>query len=142
MSDSGQCQGAGGQPSGGGGDTAMQRVMKAFTAWDDTFDSGNATALAAFYTDNAYVLPPTHQSVTGKTAIETFFAAQFAAGVTGHVLAPFDIDDLGSTLIVSSNWSAKARDGNGQPISVGGLATHVLVQQADGSLKLRIHIFN
>ena len=46
------------------------------------------------------------------------------SALVGMRMGGFDIDDLGSTLIVSSNWSAKARDGNGQPINVGGLATH------------------
>jgi ketosteroid isomerase-like protein len=137
MSDS-----AGSQACLAGDGTAKERVTKAFTEWDDTFDSGNATALAALYTAGAYVLPPKQAAVTGNAAIVQFFAAQFAQGVTGHVLVPFDIVDLGSTLIASSTWSAKVPDGKGGSTTVGGLATHVLQQQPDGSLKVRVHTFN
>jgi uncharacterized protein (TIGR02246 family) len=118
------------------------RVNQAFKVWDDTFDQGNATALAALYTPDAYVLPPSHQTVTGNAAVVAFFTAQFANGVTGHVLTPFDIVDLGATLIASSTWKATVPDGKGGLTSVGGLATHVLAQQPDGSLKVRVHIFN
>lgn len=124
------------------GCAGSDRVNRAFTAWDGTFDKGDATALAAMYTPDGCVLPPSHDTLQGSTAIVAFFKAQFANGVTGHVLVPFDIVDLGSTLIASSTWTAKAPDGHGGMASVGGLATHVLAQQPDGSLKVRVHIFN
>ena len=118
------------------------RVDQAITLWDDTFDKGDAAALAAFYTSDAYVLPPTHSIVQGPAAIQQFFETQFANHVTGHLLVPFDIIPVGDSFIVSSNWSAQARDSNGKPIKIGGLSTHVFVGAAGQPLKLRIHTFN
>lgn len=122
--------------------SASARVNEAFTVWDDTFDKGDAAALAALYAGDAYILPPTHTPVTGKAGIIAFFQQNFANGVTGHVLTPFDIADYGDELVANSTWKATAPDGKGGTQTVGGLATHVLMQQADGSLKLRVHTFN
>lgn len=118
------------------------RVSQAIDAWDATFDKGDAKALATFYLGDAFVLSPSHVVVKGTAAIQDFFTAQFANHVTGHVLVPFDVSAAGDTLIVSSTWAAHGQDGNGKPISFGGLATHVFRVQADQSLKLSLHIFN
>jgi len=118
------------------------RVAAAIADWDATFDKGDAQAMAAFYTSDALILPPSHTAVQTRAGIVQFFQSNFDNHVTGHLLVPFSSIDLGSTLVVSSNWSAHAVDANGKPISIGGLATHVFQVQADKSLKLRLHVFN
>lgn len=122
--------------------SAAERVNAALTTWDDTFDSGNATTLAALYTADAWVLPSQSPAVTGTAALTAFFQGAFAAGMTGHVLTPFDIIDLGETLIASSHWQAQVVKSGEPTATVGGLATHVLQQQSDGSLRVRTHIYN
>lgn len=129
-----------GTPEGRG--TAAQRVAQAFATWDSTFDSGNAVALVALYTRNAYVLTSNHQAVTGPDHLVQMFQSFFGAGYTDHVITPFDIDDRGDTLIASSKWTATIQAKGGPATQTGGLCTHVLEQQPDGSLLVRVHIFN
>jgi uncharacterized protein (TIGR02246 family) len=41
--------------------------------WTEAFNKGDAAAVAAMYTKDAYVLPPGHDMVKGRSAIEAFW---------------------------------------------------------------------
>ena len=54
--------------------------------------------LAALYTENAKVLPPDGQVVTGRSAIEDFWrSAASALGLTGVILKTIDLEVAGDT---------------------------------------------
>ena len=117
-------------------------VKAAYAAWDEAFSKGDAKAVAAFYTEDAVLLPPTHDVLKGQAGVETFFAGLFAAGVTGHKLELVDLSGDDKTIVGAAKWSAQGKDANGAPAAFGGIATHAFERQADGSLKLRLHTFN
>jgi ketosteroid isomerase-like protein len=58
--------------------------------------------------------------------------------VTGHKLVLLEANGDGNTAVAAAKWSAKGKDG----ASLGGIATHEFVKQADDSYKLRLHTFN
>jgi ketosteroid isomerase-like protein len=116
----------------------QEQVSAAYAAWDAAFNKGDPKAVAAFYTEDAVLLPPTHEVLKGPAEIAKFFAGLFGAGVTGHKLVLLEANGAGSTVVAAARWSAKGKDG----ASLGGIATHEFVKQADGSLKLRLHTFN
>ena len=121
---------------------ADDQVASAFTAWNAAFNKGDAKGVAAFYTSDAMVLPASHDIVNSPADIEKFFAGLINNKVTGHVLQPFKIIEVGDTLIVASKWSANGRDDKGNETTFGGVATHVFHKQAEGSYKLKLHPFN
>ena len=49
------------------------------TAWEKAFAAGDAKALAALYADDAVLSPPGVPSVTGRAAIQEYFAKDVAA---------------------------------------------------------------
>lgn len=113
-------------------------VTAAYAAWDAAFNKGDAKAVAAFYTDDAILLPPSHEIVKGPASIEKFFAGLFANGVTAHKLELIEVAAASAdTVVAAAKWSVKVKDGTG-----GGIATHVFTKQPDGSLKLKLHTFN
>ena len=118
-----------------------ESVEKAFGAWNSAFNKGDAKAIAALYTSDAVLLPPSHEVKSGS-GIEQFFSGLLGNRVTGHTLEPIKIIEAGDVLVVASKWSAKGRDDKGNPASLGGIATHVLQKQADRSLKVKLHTFN
>ena len=63
-----------------------QSGTAAYQAWDAAFATGDAKAIAAFYTDDATFLPPTHDVIEGPAGVEKFFAGLLGNGVTGHKL--------------------------------------------------------
>ena len=120
---------------------AEDSVDKAFAAWNGAFNKGDARTVASLYSPDAVLLPATHEVTTGS-GIETFFAGLIAGKVSSHTLEPVKIMRSGDSLIVASKWSATAQDEKGAKKSVGGLATHVLEKQSDGSYKVKLHTFN
>lgn len=124
--------------------SAKDQVATAYAAWDQAFGTGDAAKVAAFYTDDAVFLPPTHDVIEGPAGVEKFFAGLFGAGVTGHKLEVIEVmgADDAQEIVAAAKWSAQAKDASGAATTVGGIATHVFERQPDGSLKLKLHTFN
>ena len=70
-------------------------VTAAYAAWDAAFATGDAKAIAAFYTDDATFLPPTHDVIEGPAGVEKFFAGLLGNGVTGHKLELIEVEGDG-----------------------------------------------
>src|SRR6478752_2839725 len=90
-------------------------VKSAYSAWDAAFNNKDADALAAFYTDDAYFLPPTHKVIEGQKGVAEFFSGLFKAGVTGHKLEMIEADGDGDLVFGAAKWSASGKDDKGQP---------------------------
>jgi uncharacterized protein (TIGR02246 family) len=118
------------------------QVREAYAAWDAAFNRGDAKTLAAFYTQDAHLLPTTHDIIKGLTAVEEFFAGLFAGGVKNHNLEMIEADGDGKLVYGAAKWSASGKDDKGQPAKFSGIATHIFKLQADSSLKLQLHTFN
>jgi uncharacterized protein (TIGR02246 family) len=132
-----------GLPVGAFAASVDEQVTAAYAAWDQAFNTGDAAKVAAFYTDDAVFLPPTHDVVEGPAAVEKFFAGLFGNGVTGHKLELIEVTGADDDMVVAAaKWSASGKDATGAPTTFGGVATHVFERESDGSLKLKLHTFN
>jgi len=117
-------------------------VTAAYAAWDAAFNSGDAKAIAAFYTDDAIFLPPTHDVIRGPEGVEKFFAGIIGMGAKNHKLELIEASGDGNIVVGTAKWSAAGKDSAGADQPWGGVATHVFQKQPDGSLKLRVFTFN
>lgn len=132
-----------GLPAGAFAASADEQVVAAYAAWDQAFNTGDASKVAAFYTDDAVFLPPTHDVLQGPAGVEKFFSGLFGNGVTGHKLELIEVTgDDADMVVAAAKWSAQGKDASGAPATFGGVATHVFEREADGSLKLKLHTFN
>jgi uncharacterized protein (TIGR02246 family) len=120
----------------------QEDVAAAYEAWDAAFNSGDAAAVAAFYSEDAKLLPPTHAVVSGPAEIQAFFQGLFDAGVTGHALNIIEVGGGDDMLYGAAHWSAEGKGSEGAAQQLGGIATHVFERQDDGRLKLTLHTFN
>ena len=122
---------------------SMEDQVKAgYAAWDAAFNKADAKAIGAMYTDDATLLPPSHEVHKGPAGAEKFFSGLFAAGVSGHKLDLIEATGDDRMVVAAAKWSANGKDASGAPAAFGGVATHVFEKQADGSLKLRLQTFN
>lgn len=117
-------------------------VKAAYTAWDEAFAKGDAKAIAAFYAEDALLLPPSHDVINGPAGVEEFFSGIFGMGATGHKLELIRADGADKLIYGAAKWSAKGKDAQGNDQPWGGVATHVFERQSDGSLKIKLHTFN
>ncbi len=114
-----------------------EQVRAAYAAWDASFGKSDAKAISAFYTDDALLLPPSHDILRGPAAVEKFFAGLFTAGVTGHKLDLIEANGTPDLIVATAKWAARSKDG-----PIGGIATHEFNRQTNGNLKLKLHTFN
>jgi uncharacterized protein (TIGR02246 family) len=117
-------------------------VRTAYAAWDAAFNKSDAKLVAASYTEDALLLPPSHDIIKGPAGVEKFFAGLFANGVTGHKLELIEAKGDAELVIAAAKWSAAGKDANGEPATFSGTATHVFAKHAGGNLKLELHTFN
>ncbi len=116
---------------------ARQAIEKLIADFCDAFNRGDAAAVAALYTEDCALLAPNQPTVRGRQAIE--------ASVNGI------IEEFGGTLNVKTVQMADAGDlsyqwatysvGGGE-VSDTGKFFEIYDRQADGSLKIRLTIFN
>src|SRR5262245_58505007 len=123
-------------------DEVGDQVKNAYSAWDAAFNKKDANAIAAFYTDDAYFLPPTHKVIEGPKGVAEFFSGLFKGGVTNHKLEMIEANGNGNIVIAAAKWSAKGKDKKGKVTDFHGLSIHVFEKQTDGILKLKLHTFN
>ena len=69
-------------------------IEKLNDAWTAAFNKGDAAAVAAMYTEDAYVLPPGAELIKGRTAIEGFWR-QAAQQIGDAKLTTVDVLPLG-----------------------------------------------
>ena len=69
-------------------------IEKLNDSWTAAFNKGDAAAVAALYTEDAYVLPPGSEIVKGRAAIEAFWR-QAAQQMSDAKLTTVDLMPLG-----------------------------------------------
>ena len=69
-------------------------IEKLNDVWTAAFNKGDAPAVAALYTEDAYVLPPGSATVKGRAAIEAFWR-QAAQQMSDAKLTTVDVLPLG-----------------------------------------------
>ena len=69
-------------------------IEKLNDSWTAAFNKGDAAAVAALYTEDAYVLPPGSEIVKGRAAIEAFWR-QAAQQMSDAKLTTVDVLPLG-----------------------------------------------
>src|SRR5262245_23062472 len=123
-------------------DEVEDQVKNAYSAWDTAFNKKDRDAIAAFYADDAYLLPPNHKVIEGPKGVAEFFGGLFKGGVHGHKLELIEADGNGNLVYGAAKWSATGKDDKGKKKEFSGVATHVFEKQSDGSLKLKLQTWN
>ena len=77
-------------------------IEKLNDAWTAAFNKGDAAAVAAMYTEDAYVLPPGAEMVKGRTGIEAFWRQAAQQGLTSQI----KIAQIAKTGLFASQVSA------------------------------------
>ncbi len=121
----------------------VQESIKAVNdAWNAAFNQGDASTVASLYTADATVLPHTHDVVKGSDSIETFWKSVAEAGFRDHAIEIIDVVASGDIAYEIAKWSATGPGEGESRQSVGGSLANVYQQQADGSWKCSLHIWN
>lgn len=124
-------------------DTQIQdTVQQLNTQWDAAFNAKQPTQVAAFYDENASVMPAGGPQVTGLTQISNFWSNLLAQGVIDHQIEMIEVTGDANLACQRGKWSAAAVDAQGVRQTFGGSLLLVYQRQPDGSWKVLHHIWN
>ncbi len=117
-------------------DTATD-VEAEYAAWGAGFNKGDAKAVAAFYTDDAIILPPSQLVIKGRSDVEDFVSGLFEIGLTSHKVELIEVTVDGPDIIAAvGKCSVKHKGGS------GGLVTNIFTKQRNRTLKIKLHMFS
>jgi uncharacterized protein (TIGR02246 family) len=102
------------------------------------FSRGNAAGVAAVYTEDAQVLPPNSDVVSGKQAIQTLWQGAMNMGVTAVNLETGEAEQYGNTAYEVGRFTLQGAEG--QMIDAGKYV--VIWKQEGGQWKLHRDIWN
>lgn len=123
-------------------DSVEVMVNQGNTAWNTAFNAKNADALAALYTAEAILVPPTGTTVKGTAAIREFWSGLFKAGFKDHKIDLVGVRQEGKLSIAVAKWQATGPDENGAPKQYGGQLVNILETQEDGQTRSILHTWN
>ncbi len=123
--------------------TIQTSITAINTAFDHAFNSKNVAGIVALYANDAHVMPaPAGDVVSGRAAIETFFAGLISAGVIDHKLTLTEAVEDGNLAYQRGKWAGAMVDEKGTRQTFGGNVHLVYRKQADGNWLAVTHIWN
>ena len=105
--------------------------------------AGDASAVAALYTEGAVLMPPYERPATGKRAIEAWFQANFDQSTAELALLALEVQVAGDRAFERGTYREKLTPkAGGEPTQDDGKYMVILQKQAEGSWKLALDIWN
>jgi uncharacterized protein (TIGR02246 family) len=86
-------------------------IVAANDRWEAAAGRSDGAAVAALYTENAQLLPPQSDFVTGIEAIAAFWQGVFDSGVKGASLDTLEVERFGDTLNEVGKFELRDADG-------------------------------
>ena len=119
-----------------------QAIEEANVKFGDAIRQGDATALAALYTEDAALLPPDSDMIQGKQGIEEFWSGGLQMGIKDAVLTTLDVSGSGDLAYEIGKVALTIQPEGQEPMEQKGKYVVVWKQQEDGSWKLHVDIWN
>ena len=86
-------------------------IMAANESFMTAFNSGEGSAVAAMYTDDAVLYPPNSEPVVGREAISGFFQGAMDAGIVRAILETTEAHGMGDMAVEVGNVTLLGADG-------------------------------
>ena len=121
----------------------VEQVIKEGTKkFVEAFDRGDAAAVADGYTEDAKLLPPNMEMVSGKQAIQAFWESAREMGVRSINLETVEVGFDGDLAYARGVSTVNIQPEGAQATTVRGKYLVILKRQTDGSWKVAVDIWN
>jgi len=133
---------AGSKAKGGDASVARAGIEAGNAKFGEAFQRGDASAVAALYTEDAMLFPPDSEIIKGRKAIGEFWKKTHDSGVKSAKLTTLDVG-TGGDVAYETGTVVLTVQPEGKPASTAS-AKYVVVwkRQADGSWQLHRDIWN
>jgi ketosteroid isomerase-like protein len=105
------------------------------------FSRGDAGAIAALYTDDAKLLPPSFPMMTGKEAVQSFWQGAMNSGVTEAKLETLELESQGNLASEIGRFTLTVQLQGSETTTMTGKYLVVWKNQ-DENWKLHVDIWN
>jgi uncharacterized protein (TIGR02246 family) len=123
----------------------MENVREIITSANekfmDAFKRGDAAGIAALYTDNAKLLPPDNQMVSGREAIESFWQGAMNMGIKEARLETVEVEAQGNLAYEIGRFALSVQRQGGDGTTLTGKYV-VVWKSLGGSWRLHVDIWN
>lgn len=130
----------------GGQQTTDPALDKLAAAFADAFNVKDAARVAAFYADDAIVMPPNQPMVRGRRAIESYYARGFQQDVANFRLFPIESATNGAQAFEAGRSSLtlgrSAASRGGPDLSTANGKYVVIYKRVNDQWKIAYDIFN
>jgi len=117
---------------------AMNAINKQFA---DNFNSGNISAVAALFAEEAKLLPPNSPIIVGREGIQAFYQGGFDAGVVDARITMTVLNVLGDEAYQVGTYTNRILPEEGEAIVDSGKYVTILKREK-GIWKINVGIFN
>lgn len=119
-----------------------QSIEEANVKFGEAARSGDATALASLYAEDARLLPPNSEMIQGREGVEAYWAGGFQMGIKDVVLTTVDVMGMGDMVCEIGRANAIIQP-EGQE-AIEDIAKYVVIwkKATDGAWKLYVDIWN
>jgi uncharacterized protein (TIGR02246 family) len=121
---------------------AAEDIKAGNAAFAAAFNNGDATAVAARYTEDGALLPPDGKRVDGRAAIEAFWKGAIDGGLKNLTLKTVEVDERGDLAYEVGDLSLDAPGEGGAMTTVRGKYVVVWKKDGDGMWRLHRDIWN
>ena len=105
------------------------------------FKQGNVAEVANLYTENAKLLPPNNQMMTGTESIQAFWQGAMNMGVREAKLETVEVEAQGDTAYEIGRYTLAIKPRGGELLTDTGKYV-VVWKKHDGAWKLHVDIWN
>ena len=117
-------------------------VNTANAAWNEAFNSGDASKLASKYAENATLSPGNGQTLKGRNEIENLFKGFIDAGLYEHTLQTLEAGGDENVIFQVAKWGAKAKNADGEVTEYGGITMNTMKKDGNGNWLTHAHVWN
>lgn len=107
----------------------------------DAFSRSDAAGVAELYTEEAKLLPPGSEMLTGRAAIESFWQGAMDMGIKAAELTTIEVESEGGLACEIGRFALSVQPENAEKTVMTGKYVVVWKNQ-DGVVKLHIDIWN
>jgi ketosteroid isomerase-like protein len=104
--------------------------------------SGDARSASSVYADTARLLAPSAELIKGREAIESFWRAGLAAGVSDVEQVALELEARGCVACEIGRYAFRLRPAEGEAVLESGKYLLVHHRQADGAWRRAVEMFN
>jgi uncharacterized protein (TIGR02246 family) len=107
------------------------------------FRSKDAAAMASLWTENARILPPGAEMITGRAGVQAFWQSGFHQGACDVVLESLEIKSLADGVAYEIGRNiVRVRTADGSSIDVPRKSLCIFRRESDGVWRADVDIFN